>query len=131
MLFIPELSESRRELVREGIQFYKSIRQDIKKALPSWPLGMAENTDKLLCTVLKTDEKAYLAVWRRGGEEDTLEIPLNYIWQEADVKNFKVRLAYPEEALEENCSYAYDSEAGKLNVSLKKPVMARLFVIEK
>ena len=128
---IPELSESRRELVREGIQFYKSIRQDIKKALPSWPLGMAENTDKLLCTALKTDEKAYLAVWRRGGEEDTLEIPLNYIWQEADVKNFKVRLAYPEEALEENCSYAYDSESGKLNVSLKKPVMARLFVIEK
>ena len=128
---IPELSESRRELVREGIQFYKSIRQDIKKALPSWPLGLAENTDKLLCTVLKTDEKAYLAVWRRGGEEDTLEIPLNYLWQEADVKNFKVLLAYPEKALEENCSYAYDSEAGKLNVSLKKPVMARLFVIEK
>ncbi len=128
---IPELSESRRELVREGIQFYKSIRQDIKTALPSWPVGLAENTDKLLCTALKTDDKAYLAVWRRGGEEDALEIPLNYLWQEADVKNFKVRLAYPEKALEENCSYAYDGVAGKLNVSLKKSVMARLFVIEK
>ena len=128
---IPELSEARRELVREGIQFYKSIRQDIKTALPSWPLGLAENTDKLLCTVLKTDSKAYLAVWRRGGEEEEIEIPLNYIWQQADVKELKVRLAYPEKALAENCSYEYDGESGKLSVSLKQHVMARLFVIER
>ena len=128
---IPELSESRRELVREGIQFYKSIRQDIKKALPSWPLGLAENTDKLLCSVLKTESKAYLAVWGRGGEEDTIEIPLNYIWKDGDIKEFKVNLAYPEKALAENCNYVYACETGKLKINFRQPVMARLFVVEK
>lgn len=128
---IPELSESRRELVREGIRFYKDIRQDIKAAMPSWPLGLCENMDKFLCSVLKTQEKAYLAVWRRGGEEDTFRIPLKYIWDEADTKEFKVMLAYPKEALAENCDYVYDGETGTLSVTLKQEIMARLFVIEK
>lgn len=128
---IPELSESRRELVREGIRFYKDIRQDIKAAMPSWPLGLCENTDKFLCSVLKTREKAYLAVWRRGGEKDTFRIPLKYIWDGADTKEFKVMLAYPKEALAENCGYVYDGETGTLSVTLKQEIMARLFVIEK
>ena len=128
---IPELSESRRELVREGIRFYKDIRQDIKAAMPSWPLGLCENMDKFLCSVLKTQEKAYLAVWRRGGEEDTFRIPLKYIWDGADTKEFKVMLAYPKEALAENCDYVYDGETGTLSVTLKQEIMARLFVIEK
>lgn len=128
---IPELSESRRELVREGIRFYKDIRQDIKAAMPSWPLGLCENMDKFLCSVLKTQEKAYLAVWRRGGKEDAFRIPLKYIWDGADTKGFKVMLAYPKEALAENCDYVYDGETGTLGVTLKQEIMARLFVIEK
>lgn len=128
---IPELSESRRELVREGIRFYKSIRQDIKTAMPSWPLGLCENTDRFLCSVLKTKERAYLAVWRRGSEEDTFEIPLRYLWDEADTKEFQVKLAYPQKALAENCSYSYESETGTLRVTMKKEIMARLFLIER
>jgi hypothetical protein len=94
-------------------------------------LGLAENTDKLLCSVLKTGEKAYLAVWRRDGEEENMEIPLNNIWEDGDIQSFKVSLAYPEKALAENCSYIYDEETGRLKVSLKQSVMARMFVIER
>lgn len=128
---IPELSKERRALVKEGIALYKTIRQDIKKALPFWPLGLAENTDKLLCTALKTENKAYLAVWRRGGEENTLEIPLGAVFSGAQVKDFKVSLVYPQKELAENCSYYYDANAGKLVVTFRKDTMARLFMIEK
>ena len=46
---LAELSSERRELIKEGIRIYKSIRQDIKDALPFWPLDLAENTDKWVC----------------------------------------------------------------------------------
>lgn len=78
---IPELSDSRRALVKEGLDYYREIRQDIKKALPFWPMGLAENTDKLLATGLKMEKKAYLSVWRRGGDSSRMEISLAQIWK--------------------------------------------------
>ena len=53
----------------DGIDYYKSIRVDIRKALPDWPLGLADNRDTFLCSALKTDKKAYLAVWRRDKDK--------------------------------------------------------------
>lgn len=125
---LAELSEARRALVKEGIDFYKSIRQEIKVAVPCWPLGLAENTDKWLCSALKTEKKAYLAVWRRGGE-DSIEIPLDSVFGKEAV--LSVKLAYPAETLQENLEFTYLSQEKKLKICFKKPIMARMFEIEK
>ena len=124
---IPELSDSRRALVKEGLDYYREIRQDIKKALPFWPMGLAENTDKLLATGLKTEKKAYLSVWRRGGDSSRMEISLAQIWK--GEKPEKVTLSYPKESMAEHLDYYYDKTSGVLSISWKQPVMARVFEI--
>lgn len=124
---IPELSDSRRALVKEGLDYYREIRQDIKKALPFWPMGLAGNTDKLLAAGLKTEKKAYLSVWRRGGDSSRMEISLAQIWK--GEKPEKVTLSYPKESMAEHLDYCYDKTSGVLSISWKQPVMARVFEI--
>lgn len=125
---LAELSTKRGSLVKEGIDYYKTIRQNIKKALPIWPTGLADNLDNWLTFALKTEDKAYLVVWRRGGDEE-MEVPLSQIWK--GEKCSKITLAYPKESMKDNCQMEYDGEKGVLKIKFKQPVMARLFEIER
>ena len=123
---LAQLSKERHALVKEGIEYYKSIRQDIKKALPVWPNGFATSLDHFLCAGWKVEGKSYLAVWRRYGETSEYDIPLEKFTEGKPVK--EVRLAYPKESLKEHVSYEV-SEDQQLHVSFKEPVMARIFEI--
>lgn len=123
---LAQLSKERHALVKEGIEYYKSIRQDIKKALPVWPNGFATSLDHFLCAGWKIEGKSYLAVWRRYGETSEYDIPLEKLTEGKPVK--EVRLAYPKESLKEHVSYEV-SEDQQLHVSFKEPVMARIFEI--
>lgn len=142
---LPQLSAERSALVKEGIDYYKGIRGDIRLAVPVWPLGLADSQDHWLAVALKTQEKAYLAVWRRGGEEENCVIPLNKMIPVGE--KAAVRLAYPETVLTENVEYAvsdmtevscaWEAHRGAgdghtiptLTVRYHKPVMARVFEI--
>lgn len=123
---LAELSDERKQLVKEGIDYYKAIRGDIRKALPVWPIGYADNLDSWLAFVLKTEEKAYMAVWRRGGEEER-DIPLLRIFDGQEPR--EVSLAYPKESMRQNCVWEYKRNKGILKIKYKQPVMARLFEI--
>ena len=46
---LAELPQERLALVKEGIACYKTIRQDIRQALPFWPLDIADNEDLWVC----------------------------------------------------------------------------------
>ena len=122
---LPQLSAERKALVKEGIDYYKMIRGDIRKAVPAWPLGLADSLDNWLAVALKTEDKAYLAIWRRGGEESTCDIPLDKMVPAG--QKAVVRLAYPKDALAENVDYSVDAQT--LTVKYHKPVMARIFEI--
>lgn len=138
-----ELSQERKELVKEGIAYYKKIRSDIKQAVPGWPLGLADSRDSWLVSALKTEGKTYLAVWRRYGDTDTCEIPLEKLIECGNgfghesmdrqaVGNkgaVTVMLAYPKAALQENLEYELDRERLCLKVRFKREVMARIFEI--
>lgn len=136
---LAQIGEERRNLVAEGIKVYKNIRKDIKKAVPFWPLDVADNQDKWLCGGLQTKEKAYLAVWKRemegkldnriplttsDNEENLFEIPLSSL-PFAD-GGLQVKLLYPESE-----PVQYELAEDVLRVWLDKPVMARLFEITK
>lgn len=145
---IPQLSKQRKALVKEGVEYYKKIRGDIRRAVPAWPLGLADSLDHWLAAALKTEDKVYLAVWRRGGEEEACQIPLEKIVP-AGCKAV-VRPAYPAKALAENMEYevsnmtcvSCDAEPctnavnrdgqtmPTLTVKYRKPVMARIFEVD-
>lgn len=128
---LAELSPERVALVKEGISYYKEIRNDIKKALPDWPIGLADTRATFLCGALKTENKAYLAVFRKDKDEEDdrtmVRIPLAHLFE--GEKKLSVKLAYPQEAMKENVEYTYEADRKVLAVDFKKKVMARIFEV--
>lgn len=134
---LAELTKERTDLVKEGIACYKSIRADIKKALPFYPLDIADNEDLWVCAGLKLGDKAYLAVWKRTMEgknnnrrkknktrctDNELTIPLG-------------SLPFAEKGIEVTCIYPkaepveFSVVGTALTVNFPQPVMARLFEV--
>jgi alpha-galactosidase len=129
---LAELSEENLALVKEGIAYYKSIRGDIKKSEPCWPLGLADSRSTWLSLALKTEKKAYLAVFRRNVDEeddrDSINLPLGRIFNGTEA--LSVKPAYPL-SLQDAFAYEYSDTNKLLTVSFKAKVMAGIFEIEK
>ncbi len=134
---LAELPPERLALVKEGIACYKNIRQDIRRAVPFWPLDIADNEDLWVCGGLQVNGKAYLAVWKRQMEgkntdryrksgisctDTTLSVPLS-------------GLPFAKDGLQVSCLYpakeptAFTLNGDVLTVQYEQPVMARLFEI--
>jgi len=120
---LANLSPRRFDLVKEAIDCYKSIREDIKNALPFWPLGLAQYGDEWVSMGLKTEEKTYLAVWRRESHSPLCSLPVSHLRG----KDLRVKCLYPQAG---NCSCHWSPAAGMLTVELPAPVSARLFELE-
>ena len=114
------LSPEKLALVKEGIACYKAIRQDIKAALPFWPLGLSQYSDPWVCLGLKAGEKSYVAVWRRDSASPAVSIPLPRL----KGRDAAVSCIYPKA---ENCEYRWNPESGVLSVEIESRVGARLF----
>ncbi|PHV69916.1 alpha-galactosidase [Sporanaerobium hydrogeniformans] len=125
---IVELSNERYQLVKEGIEFYKSIRSEIKKGLPYWPLGLAMCEDKWMCYGCDIEEKrtAYMAVWKVGGEEERISLLPVPKRKQIDPNQVKVTLAYP---ISETVEFNYEAERGTLEVVFSHAYMARIFKV--
>jgi alpha-galactosidase len=66
-------------LVRDALNTYKSIRGDLARALPFWPLGLPGWTDAWPALGLRVpDGPSYVSVWRRGGEAELL-LPIGHL----------------------------------------------------
>ncbi len=118
---LANLNVERKQLVKEGIACYKNIRGDIKSALPFWPLGLSQITDEWVCLGLKSASRIYLAVWRREGAQDSINIPIEYAEE-----NAKVRCIYPSYSEDK---FSFNPLSKSLSVQLKKQNSARLFEI--
>ena len=116
---LPELSEERFAYVREALSYYKSIRTDIKEALPYWPLGISAYKDPWVSLGLRVPGKDYLAVWRRNSQFSVTTIPVHHL----KGKDVEIICGYPESA---DCTWKWNKESGELTVSLPASVSARL-----
>lgn len=117
---LARLDEERKELVEEALSVYKNIRSDIKEAVPFWPVGLSAFSDEWVVMGLKKDDIAYLAVWRREGNHDCIEIPLS----EYQGTDRIVSCIYP------SCNesrFEWQKESGKFVVHFEHEKMARLF----
>lgn len=110
--------------VKEGLDYYKSIRNGIRNALPFWPLGMSKFTDGWISMGLRTEKKSYLAVWRRNSAEDSCLLPIKHL----KGINAKVKCSYPPQSEGTECEFSAGS--GVLSVKLPSPVSARIFELE-
>lgn len=85
---INKLSEKSFALVKDGIECYKSIRDDIPSSIPYFPAGIPKYGDGWLCTGLKCKNCTRISVWRMDSDENTFFIPLD-----AEAKD--IRILYP------------------------------------
>ena len=118
---IANLSDERKQLVKEALDCYKNIRGDIKSALPFWPLGLSQITDEWVCLGLKAESRIYLAVWRREGAHDSINIPIKYAGE-----NAKARCIYPSYSEDR---FSFNPLSKSLSVQFKNHNSARLFEI--
>jgi alpha-galactosidase len=64
-------------LVREAVHAARSLRPDLIRATPSWPLGLPGWDDRWVCSALHTPEHVTLSIWDRGEgtDETVLHLP--------------------------------------------------------
>lgn len=109
---LAELSAANFSLVQEAISYYKTLRDEIKHALPFWPLGLSTFSDEWVALGLATEEGKYLlAVWRREGEQTSCALPVTDLTgREAVIKQ-----GYPSTLSHDVC---WDTAAGEVRVSM-------------
>lgn len=117
------IEPDRKALVKEAIDVYKTMRKDIKNALPFWSLGTSCFSDEWVSLGLKTEDTAYLAVWRRESSKDTCVLPIEFLRG----KNAEISCIYPSFNEED---FTFNKNAGTVSVKLSKNYSARLFKLE-
>ena len=63
---LDKMSADELQLVTNGIDVYKGIRDDLARAVPFWPLGLPRWDDKWFSLGMRGPEVSYIAVWHRG-----------------------------------------------------------------
>lgn len=89
------LNEEQKELIKEGIAYYRSLAEVRKIAVPVLPDGFCRYDAETLSFGIKTDDKLYLSVYNLGDKSKEVLINL----QKYDVKT--AELAYPKKAKNE------------------------------
>lgn len=95
------LSDEMFALVKEAIAVYKSVRSDIPKAIPFYPIGIPQYGAPWLCSAYRYPSCIRMTVWRMDGDTDTLKIPL-------EQPIGKVKLLYP---FTSNCKLAAKNDS--------------------
>ena len=112
------LDEEKFALVREGVEYYNSIREAKKTALPYMPIGFTNFGKTLVASGILSDDKLYLAVWNLGGEKK-VTIPLEKITPKS------AKVAYPAcNALE------YRLVGNNIEIEFTEDYQARMLEIE-
>lgn len=119
---LANLSPERKALVKEALDVYKSIRQELKTGLPIWPLGLSDYSDEWVSFGLTCNKTIYLAVWRREGENHTINLPVPSL----EGQEVKVSCVYPAYS---EVPYHWEKQRSSLGVTIFGDYMARLFKI--
>ncbi|MBQ7783941.1 MAG: alpha-galactosidase [Oscillospiraceae bacterium] len=120
---LANLSNERKDLVKEALDCYKKIRNDIKQAVPFWCLGLSEFSDPWVSLGLKNGNTLYIALWRRNSEKSSISLDLK---KYTDSKIGIAELIYPSFG---GCEFEYNAQLSKLTVNMPSEYSARLFKI--
>ncbi|MDF2707146.1 MAG: alpha-galactosidase, partial [Nonomuraea muscovyensis] len=102
-------------LVREGVRLHQSLRPDLLRATPCWPLGLPGWEDPWLALGLRAGEGTHLGIWRRPGAADTAVLPLPHLTG----RDLDVQIAYPSAA--GGWTHAWNPRTAELTVTTTLP----------
>ena len=120
---IHEISDRRFGFIKEGIALYKSIRGDIRRGLPFWPLGLPRLGDGWAAFGLDAGNASYLAVWRLDSKEKSRTIVIPQ-WRG---KKVSVECIYPQSR---PVPMRWSVSKGLLEVEFAKKNSARIFRLQ-
>lgn len=95
------LDGERLDLIKEGVDYYNSLSQMKKCAVPYLPIGLCKMEDKTVCAGLKNGDKIYLAVYNLDGDTKK-QIPICKNVKFANVgypKNSEVKVCFSDNIL--------------------------------
>jgi alpha-galactosidase len=73
------MSSGQLALVRDGVDTYRTLRANLSRSVPFWPLGLPGWADGWIALGLRTGTSSLLAVWRRPGSPPDVELPLPHL----------------------------------------------------
>ncbi|KAH8799149.1 putative Melibiase subfamily [Xylogone sp. PMI_703] len=122
---IDQLNECQLELVAEGIEVYKDIRQNLRLGTPFWPLGLPTWADEWVAVGIRcTEQLSYISVWRRSSTASA-SVDL-FIPKAAGIKAI-LTVLYPAQFSTEAL---WDEGRGCISVELSSAPAARLLRLE-
>ena len=116
--FINKLPKHQLDLIREGINYYKSLVDFKKNALPIYPRGTSKFFDKEVVGGLINSKRIILGVWNTSGKPRVIKVKLD----KYSVKDVKV--GYPKLI---STNYVFDKNNSLLTVSFDEDYGARTF----
>ena len=105
-------------LLKEGIAYHREINVDKALSVPFWPLGFCSFGADFAAYGIRTEKKAYLAVWNMLSPKEGV-VPLG----DRKVKN--VKMGYPK-----NNALEYSFDGKNLRIRFDKEYQARIFELE-
>ncbi|MDX3646095.1 glycoside hydrolase family 36 protein, partial [Streptomyces sp. MB09-02B] len=117
---LDRMTERQLALVREAVSTYKTIRGDLARAVPFWPLGLPAWTDEWLALGLRAPDgrgPAYLSVWRRGGATTEVRLPVRHL--EGSALAVHAEILHPRAARADSAA-SWDPATGELRVSMPR-----------
>ncbi|MEM0054508.1 MAG: alpha-galactosidase [Nitrososphaeria archaeon] len=122
---ITEIANDNLNYLKEGISYYKTIRNYIPDSLPFWPLGLPEYSDGWVSLGLKlNNNKSLIAIWRINGKNEVCILPL----KQFEGKSLSIKCAYP--LKDDKVKYNWNRNNGTLSVVLPEFYTARILEIE-
>ncbi|UUU28235.1 glycoside hydrolase family 36 protein [Streptomyces sp. DSM 40750] len=114
---LDRMTERQLRLVRDAVDTYKSIRGDLARAVPFWPLGLPGWTDEWPALGLRVPGgPSYLSVWRRGGDSE-VTLPVRHLADRGGP--VRTEILHPSAVRAESAA-VWDPATGELRVSLPR-----------
>ena len=112
------LDDSKKDLIKEGIDYYKRITEDKKIGIPYFPLGFTDFSKEEVAAGFIANNKLFLAVWNLKRKENSIKLKLDF-----EIKY--VRVGYPQKLFTE-----FSFEGNVFTVNFDQGLQARFFEID-
>jgi alpha-galactosidase len=113
------MSPGQRRLVAEGVIAYRTLRHEIARSVPIWPVGLPGWSDGWVSLGLRPDEgPTYLSIWRRPGASPELRCQVPHLTG----RSVRAEIVYP--AGLAPWATSWDAGSGLLTVNAGEPTPA-------
>ncbi|KAF7592258.1 hypothetical protein BBP40_000460 [Aspergillus hancockii] len=118
------------ELIKQGMNVYRTIRADLPTAIAFWPLGLPHWHDEWIALGMAAQASEgrdsgvyYVAVWRRGGS-DSVGLPIPALLGRSVSQEVLYPSTFP-------CLVSWEQERGVLHIRTPSKMSARLLKLSR